>query len=116
MSRSLVWVAALGAFALVLLYTTLVSLPESPPTGADHTAEAAAAECVQSVDQEVQEARFPFPATVTYLGDARYRLNGTVETTAAVQGEVVRRNYECVVRYSDADRYQTDSVTVWQSH
>jgi hypothetical protein len=108
------WAIAVIAFVLVLMYSMIVTMPERPPTGVEHTAEEAAAECEESVGEGLQEARFPFAATATYLGDARYRLNGTVE--ADVSGERVRRNYECFVQYTEARRYLTDSLTVWQSH
>lgn len=111
---SLWWAAGIGAFVMILLYTTVLSMPETPPRGVEHTAEAAAATCEGSVAENLGDARFPFPATPTYLGDAQYRLNGIVESWAS--GEAVRQNYECFVRYTDADRYRTDSLSVWQSH
>jgi hypothetical protein len=62
----------------------------------------------------VAQARFPFPATVTEMGAARYGLHGMVD--GRVAGETVRRNYECVIRYAPAEGYRPDSVRVWQSH
>ncbi|MQA92163.1 MAG: hypothetical protein GEU90_18385 [Gemmatimonas sp.] len=114
MNSKLRWSAAIGGGTLVLLYLTLNSLPDPPPTGIEHTADEAAVECEQAVADEVAGAHFPFPATATYLGDAEYRLDGTVEAEAS--GGVVRSNYECFVRFSEANRYRTDSLTVWQSH
>lgn len=106
--------AGLGAgFVLVLLYLTVVSSPPPPPSGVAHTGGDAAAACERAVVEQVPDARFPFAANVAYLGEARYRLSGTVE--AVLMGETVRRNYECVVTYA-AGTYGADSIRVWQSH
>lgn len=113
-SKPLKWVGAGTGFVLVLLYATMASMPDGPPTGVEHTAEAAASACEASVGNDLREPHFPFAARATYLGDARYQLEGTVEEVLA--GERVRRNYRCFVHYSDARRYVTDSLTVWQSH
>jgi len=102
------------AFVVLLGYLTILSMPTPPPSGVQHTARNAEAECVRAVSDSVLDARFPFGATVSYEGDARYRLRGTVESPAP--GEMVRRNYECVVQYQESGRYLADSVRVWQSH
>jgi hypothetical protein len=115
MSRSKLAVLIGGSgFVLVLVYLTLLSMPDAPPSGVAHSGRAAAEACVRAVQDSVAGARFPFSATVGYQGDARYRLSGTVESPLG--GEVVRRNYECVVQYEDTGRYRADSVRVWQSH
>lgn len=108
------WVAASACFVLVLLYLTVASSPAPPPTGVEHDARAAGDACMGAVRARVEGARFPFGATAAYLGEARYRLSGTVETV--LMGETVRRNYECVVQYAGPADYQADSVRVWQSH
>jgi hypothetical protein len=112
-TRLAVLIAGSG-FVLALFYMTLLSMPDAPPSGAAHSGRGAADACVQAVRDSVTGARFPFSANVAYQGDARYRLSGTVE--APLGGEVVRRNYECVVQYEDTGRYHADSVRVWQSH
>lgn len=104
----------LAGFVLLLLFLTLVSTPAPPPSGAEHDARGAERECLDEVRERVQGARFPFGANVTYLGDARYRLQGTVESE--IGGETVRRNYECLVGYAGGGGYRADSVRVWQSH
>jgi hypothetical protein len=103
-----------AAFVLALVYFTLLSMPDAPPSGAAHSGRAAAEACTRAVRDSVAGARFPFSANVAYQGDARYRLSGTVE--APLGGEVVRQNYECVVQYEETGRYQADSIRVWQSH
>ena len=103
-----------AAFILLLGVLTLVSMPAPPPTGVNHTAAGAEGECEEAVTEQLGDARFPFGANVLYQGDARYRLNGTVEMN--LEGEPVRRLYECLVVYSDAGVYRADSVRVWQSH
>jgi hypothetical protein len=107
------WVAlGLGFFGL-LTYLSMANAPPAPPAWAEHNARDAEASCLDAVRNSLTDPRFPFSANVSYLGDGRYRLNGTVE--APESGESVRRNYECVVRY-DGSTYRTDSVYVWQSH
>ncbi len=108
------WAGVAAGFVLVLLFLTLVSSPAPPPSGVEHDARGAERECVGAVRGRLDGARFPFGANVTYLGDARYRLQGTVESV--ITGETVRRNYECVVQYAGAGGYRADSVRVWQSH
>jgi hypothetical protein len=108
------WIAGAAVFALLLGYATLISLPPAPPTGAEHSAPRATEECLRLVRDSVESASFPFSTNVAYEGDARYRLQGIVE--GPIGAEVVRRNYECVVRYEGAGRYQADTVRVWQSH
>lgn len=107
------WAGLIAGFVLLLLFLTLVSTPSPPPSGVAHDARGAGGECEDAVRRRVADARFPFSPTVTYLGDARYRLQGTVESE--IGGETVRRNYECVVGYAGG-AYRADSVRVWQSH
>jgi hypothetical protein len=106
--------AGAGVFVMVLGYLTLLSAPARPPTGIDHNAASAEASCRTAIGEQVADARFPFSGTAIYLGEARYRLQGTVEVPQA--GEIVRRIYECVVSYTETGSYRPDSVTVWQSH
>ena len=108
------WAGLVAGFVLLLLFLTLISTPAPPPSGVEHDARGAARACEDAVRERVTGARFPFGANVTYLGDARYRLQGTVESP--IGGETVRRNYECTVRYAGPDAYRADSVRVWQSH
>src|SRR5690606_35836617 len=103
-----------AGFVLLLLYATVVSLPSPPPTGVEHDAESAGHACAAAVRERVPDARFPFAANATYLGEARYRLNGQVDAVHA--GETVRRNYECVVSYAGSGAYEADSLRLWQSH
>jgi hypothetical protein len=115
MSRSAVLlISGISVFVLVLLYLTIASMPPRPPTGIEHTVAGAEAECARAVGETVPGARFPFAATPEYLGEARYRLSGTVE--AVMSNETVRRLYSCVVQYSELGTYRADSVAVWQSH
>lgn len=114
MRTSYRWALGLAGFGALLAYATLISLPDPPPSGVEHSAERAGDACVAAVAEEVEEPRFPFSANVTYLGEARYRLSGMVD---APEGrEIIRRNYECVVRYTEIGSYRTDSLTLWQSH
>jgi len=92
----------------------VVSTPAPPPTGVEHSARGAEEACADAVRERIDGARFPFGATATYLGEARYRMSGLVD--AVLMGETVRRNYECVVEYAGSGAYRTDSVRVWQSH
>jgi hypothetical protein len=114
MKSSTLAMGAGAVFLLVLGYLTMASMPTPPPTGVEHTASGAEAACAEAVDEQLVEAHFPFGANVLYEGDARYRLTGTVEMN--LDGQRVRRMYECLVSYSDAGVYRADSVTVWQSH
>ena len=99
---------------LILFYLTLEAAPDGPPTGVEHNVEGASAECLKAVTVQLPNAHLRFSPSATYLGDRRYRLEGTVD---GISGEeTVRRKYECLVRYSGSGLYQTDSVTVWQSH
>ena len=67
-----------------------------------------------SVKSQVSTARFPFPTTVVDLGNGRYRLHGMLDERLA--DETVRRNYECVILFTDSAGYRADSLRVWQSH
>lgn len=108
------WAGLVAGFVLLLLYATVVSLPSPPPTGVEHDAEGAGRACTRAVRERVPDARFPFAANVTYLGEARYQLNGQVDAMRA--GEMVRRNYECLVSYAGSGTYEADSLRLWQSH
>lgn len=108
------WAAAAVGFLILLAALTVFMAPPAPPSGAAHNADGAEAACTERVLAKAPGSRFPFSANVSYLGDARYRLNGTVETTMA--GAMVRRNYECVIRYTQTGAYVADTVTVWRSH
>lgn len=107
------WILPAGLFLLILTWVMLDTRPPSPPADAEHSSTAAAAACLRSVRDSVADAHFPFPANVVYAGDALYRLSGTVESDR--NGEPVRQNYACVIRY-EAARYRADTVTIWQSH
>lgn len=108
------WIGLAALFVLVLLYATVVSMPEPPPSAEEHDALRAEQACADAVRERVEGARFPFAANAAYLGEARYRLSGVVDAPRG--GELVRRNYECVVRYAPPGAYLTDSLRVWQSH
>jgi hypothetical protein len=109
-------IAIAGAgFMGLLLYLSILTAPPAPPTGVAHSAGAAGEACVREVRTRHPEARFPFSPNVEYLGDARYRLTGTVEFPD--RGEIVRRNYDCTISYvADRGSYRPDSVAIWQSH
>src|SRR5688500_747245 len=114
MGRGAMLAAGGAAFVAVLGYLTLATAPARPPTGIDPNAASAETRCRTAIEAQVEDAQSPFSGTATYLGEARYRLQGTVEVPLAA--EIVRRNYECVVSYTETGAYRADSVTVWQSH
>ena len=111
---SLTWVAVVGGFIAVLAYTTVTSSRAPAESGAVRGGPGAAEACKAAVREQVSGARFPFPTRVVNLGDDLYRLHGTLDEPLGT--EVVRRNYDCVIRYVEAKGYHADSVRVWQSH
>jgi hypothetical protein len=114
MGRTSYVVASMGlAFVLLLLYTTFRSTDtplELPP----EDREAAELACRTSVRTRVPHARFPFSASVERHGDGRLFLSGSVD--AGTDGQIVRRNYECLIHQDPSGAYVADSVLVWQSH
>lgn len=114
MGRTSYVVAALGfAFVLLLLYATLRSTDtplEQPP----EDRKAAELACRTSVRTRVPHARFPLSASVERHGDGRLFLSGSVD--AGTDGQIVRRNYECLLHQDSSGAYVADSVFVWQSH
>jgi hypothetical protein len=115
MTRSSLGLIALaGGFVAVLAYTTMTSSRAPAESGAVRGGPGAAEACKAAVREQLSGARFPFPTSVVDLGGGRYRLHGMLDEPRA--DEVVRRNYDCVIRYVEAKGYQADSVRVWQSH
>ena len=114
MGRTSYVVASVGsAFVLLLLYTTLRST-DTPLDQPAEDREAAELACRTSVGRRVPQARFPFSASVERQDDGRLLLSGSVD--AETDGQMVRRNYECLLRKDPSGAYVTDSVVVWQSH
>lgn len=101
-------------FGAWIFYVTLSAAPPGPPTGVDHNAQEAERACRVALRDSISDPIFPFSATPTYLGEGRYQLSGTVD--APVDGDGLRRNYECWVRFVEAGAYRTDSIQLWQSH
>ena len=114
MGRTSYAVAGMGlAFVLLLLYTTFHSTDtplEQPP----EDREAAELACRTSVRTRVPHARFPFSASVERHGGGGLFLSGSVD--AGTDGQIVRRNYECLLHQDPSGAYVADSVVVWQSH
>jgi hypothetical protein len=108
------WIALAGCFVAVLAYATVTSSRAPAESGAARGGPGAAEACKAAVRGQLSGARFPFPTSVVNLGNDIYRLHGTLD--APLGDEVVRRNYECVIRYVEAKGYRADSVRVWQSH
>ena len=114
MNRTRLVVGALAAcFIGLLLYTTLASSPGG--TGADRAYRTAAEkECVRAVQAQIPDARFPIGASVTDAGGGRYQIRGTLDSGS--EGQMVRRNYDCLVQADGSGTFVLDSVQVWQSH
>jgi hypothetical protein len=113
-TTSLGWTALAGGVLALLAYTTMTSSRAPAEPGAARGGPGAAEACKTAVRDQLSGARFPFPTSVVNLGNDLYRLHGTLD--APLGDEVVRRNYECVIRYVEAKGYEADSVRVWQSH
>jgi hypothetical protein len=114
MARTSYVVASMGlAFVLLLLYATFSSTdtPLEQPPGDREAAELA---CRTSVRRRVPNARFPFSASVERHRDGRLFLSGSVD--AGIDGQNVRRNYECLLHQDRSGGYVADTVVVWQSH
>lgn len=114
MGRTSYVVASMGlAFVLLLLYATIRSTdtPLGQPSGDREAAELA---CRASVRSLVPQARFPFSANIARRADGRLSLSGSVD--AGTKGQMVRRNYECLLHQDPSGAYVADSVVVWQSH
>jgi hypothetical protein len=101
-------------FAAGLYYLSLQMAPPGTPTGVEHSAKAAEQACVEAVRDTLPEGQFPFSATASYQGEGQYRLNGIVDTPSAMG--TFRRNYTCLIRYTESGTYRTDSLGLWQSH
>lgn len=110
------WLVALAAvlFATWIFYVALSSAPPGPPTGVDHNAQEAERACRLALRDSIPDPIFPFSATPTYLGEGRYQLSGTVD--ARGDGDGLRRNYECWIRFVEVGSYRADSIQLWQSH
>ena len=114
MRRTSYVVASTGlAFVLLLLYTTIRST-DTPLGQPPEDREAAELACRTSVSNRVPQAHFPFSADVERREDGRLFLTGSVDAEA--EGQIVRRNYECLLRQDASGAYVADSVVVWQSH
>jgi hypothetical protein len=115
MSRSTLYLVGGGTlFAAGLFYLSMQMAPPGTPAGAEHNAKAAEEACVKAVRDSLPDGQFPFSATASYEGEGHYRLNGIVDTPSEIG--TVRRNYTCLIRYTAAGTYRTDSVGLWQSH
>lgn len=112
MHRPLLLTLGIGAFVLLLLYTTLRST-DTPLDRPPEEREQAQTACQKSVRESLPGARFPFTANFEDLPEGRLRLSGSVDSGPSDQP--VRRNYECFLR-PDASGYVADSIWVWQSH
>ena len=114
MGRTSYVVVSMGlAFVLFMLYTTFRST-DTPLELSLEDREAAELACHTSVRNRVPNARFPFSASVERRGDERLFLSGSVD--AGTDGQIVRRNYECILHQGPTGAYVADSVLVWQSH
>ena len=115
MKRStLGWLAVAAGFVLVLAYSTLQSAGTPGAGDLARGGPGAVEACKSAAKSQVSTARFPFPTTVVDLGNGRYRLHGMLDERLA--DETVRRNYECVILFTDSAGYRADSLRVWQSH
>jgi hypothetical protein len=101
------------AFVLLLLYTTMQST-DTPLDQPTEDREAAELACRTSVRSRLPQARFPFSANVERHEDGRLFLSGSVD--AGTKGQIVRRNYECLLHQDSSGAYVADSIVVWQSH
>jgi len=102
------WTAAFGlGFLLLLIYVTWTSAPAPAPRAADLV-------CQRAVREQVANARFPFAARASDVGEGQIVLSGIVD--AARAGETIRRNYTCWVRRVSPGDLLVDSLHVWQSH
>jgi hypothetical protein len=108
------WIAGTAAFLLLVAYTTVVSLPESPPQGLPHDAGTAERVCRGALTDSLEGARFPFPATIAYQPEGGYHLTGTIESPQG--GEMVRANFDCRILYQGSGEYLAERVHVWRSH
>jgi hypothetical protein len=114
MGRTSRVVVSMGlAFVLLLLYTTIRST-DTPLGQPPEDREAAELACRTSVRSRVRQARFPFSANVARHADGRLFLSGSVD--AGTEGQMVRRNYQCLLHQDPSGAYVADSVVVWQSH
>jgi hypothetical protein len=114
MGRTSYVVVSIGlAFVLLLLYTTF-RLTDTPLEQPPEEREAAELACRTLVQTRVSHAHFPFSASVERRDDGRLFLSGSVD--AGTDGQMVRRNYECLLHRDPSGAYVADSVVVWQSH
>lgn len=114
MGRTSYVIASMGlAFVLVLLYTTIRST-ETPLEQPPEDREAVELACRTAVRSRVPQARFPFSTNVRLHEDGRLFLSGSVD--AGTEGQMIRRNYECLLHQDPSGAYVADSVVVWQSH
>jgi hypothetical protein len=114
MGRTSYVIASMGlAFVLLLLYTT-IQCTDTPLDQPTEDREAAELACRTSVRSRLPQARFPFSANVERHEDGRLLLSGSVD--AGTKGQIVRRNYECLLHQDPSGAYVADSIVVWQSH
>lgn len=102
-----------AGFSALLLHLTLGMQPASSGNAlADRDAVEGA--CTSEMRARLAGALLPFPARLSELDPGRYRLEGVIDATEG--GELVRRNYECIVRRNGPDEVRVDSLRLWQSH
>ena len=112
--KPLIVIAAVLAALGALFYLAVQSAPAGAPSDAPHTADAASRACRDALRDSIANPSFPFSPTAAYLGDETYHFAGTVD--ASVDGEPLRRQYDCWVRYVEPNAYRLDSLAIWQSH
>lgn len=101
------------AFAALLLYATLRSVPPSAPAEREHQ-RAVEQACTRAVQQRTPGARIPFAPRLTELDPSRSRVEGVVDAPSG--GEMVRSNFGCIVERKSGGRLHADSVWIWRSH
>lgn len=108
------WLIGGAAFLGLLLWVTLTLAPDGPPADAPHDAVGASNVCRDAVRSRMENSDFTLSPTVEYTADGLYTVSGVVD--GRISGTEARRNYDCLVQYSDRNGYVVDSVSVWQSH
>lgn len=112
MHRPFLLTLGIGAFVLLLLYTTLRSTSTALDRPQEEREQAQTA-CQNAVRERLPGARFPFTSNFEDLPEGQLRLSGSVDSGPSDQP--VRQNYECFL-HAGASGYVADSVEVWQSH
>ena len=108
------WIAGIVAFAMIILYTTLVSIGDD---GLRDPALQQAAEtaCQEAVGDRTTVASFPFAPRIGLTPGDRLHVQGTVDTGADA-GPLARYNYECLLSRELSGDLSLDSIALWQSH